>query len=85
MQVRKFCLCGCKLEREVADEATAREVIILWRNEHTREGCGPASYRQYMQAVSRIVARNAHSNQPKELMPLLSPRWRFTLIQGGQK
>jgi hypothetical protein len=84
VKVRKFCLCGCKLERDAADEESARELVWMWRNEHSGEGHGPANEKQYLRAVSRIVGNKAKRNHPKEFKPMLSPRMRFRVIEGGK-
>lgn len=72
MNVRKFCKCGVKLERAVADEDAAREVVEEFRRAHNGHGHGPASEREYLQVVSQIVARNAKSNRPRQAKPLLT-------------
>src|SRR4051794_13378979 len=73
MKVRKFCLCGVKLERNgVPDETAARIIVEAFRQAHSGYGHGPATYRQYLQAVSQIVARHARANRPREARPLLS-------------
>jgi hypothetical protein len=81
MHVRKYCLCGVKLERDVSDEETARRVIALFRREHGGEGHGVATRAQYERAVSRII--QAHSNRKDR-----SPRGRvlqvFQVIKGGK-
>lgn len=81
MQIRKFCLCGCKLERQASDEETARQVVMAWWKSHTGAGHGPATEREYLRAVSRIVGNNAAPNHPKEFRPMLSPKMRFRLIK----
>jgi hypothetical protein len=82
MTVRKFCFCGVKLERNIADEAAAREVVARFRAEHSGYGHGPASREQYLQVISRIVARNAKSNRKPELRPLLSAITRAEATNG---
>lgn len=72
MGVRKFCECGVKLERDVANEAAAYEVVSRFWLEHSGAGHGPVSYKRYVAIVSRIVARNATTNRPRQVKPLLS-------------
>src|SRR3977135_658650 len=73
MKVRKFCRCGTKLERDgVADEDAARVLVEAFWRAHSGYEHGPATYQQYLQAVSKIVARNARSNRPREVRPLLA-------------
>lgn len=72
MKVQKFCKCGVKLERDVANEDAARTLVLRFFAEHSGQGHGLASRREYLQAVSRIVARNAKVNKPREPRPLLS-------------
>jgi hypothetical protein len=72
ISIRKFCRCGVKLERNVADENAARQLVGEFWRAHLGNGHGPASYREYLQAVSRIVARNAKSNRLREPKPLLT-------------
>lgn len=71
MTVRKFCKCGVKLEREVADEDAAREVTAKFRVAHSGYGHGPANRERYLQALSRIVARRAKANSTRQVKPLL--------------
>jgi hypothetical protein len=82
MRIRKYCLCGCVLDREVTDEEVARQVILLWRHEHIGEGHGPASEREYQRAVSRIIGTKV-AGGAKEFKPMLHPKMRFRVIKGG--
>ncbi len=70
MQIRKFCLCGSKLERQAADEETARRLVMVWRNAHIGEGHGPASERAYRRVLSRIIAKSARPKRLKEGTPM---------------
>ena len=70
MQIRKFCLCGCKLERQASDEDTARKIVMAWWLEHTGIGHGPASERAYKQAVSQIIAKSARPKRLKKGEPM---------------
>jgi hypothetical protein len=72
LKVRKFCLCGVKLERTVSSEDAARTIVEEFRRAHSGNGHGPATAQEYLLAVSRIVARNARSNRPREAKPLLT-------------
>jgi hypothetical protein len=58
MKVRKFCLCGVKLERDVTDEDTAREIITRFRFEHSGAEHGPTDERGYRRAISKIIRGN---------------------------
>jgi len=81
MQIRKFCLCDQKLERQASDEDTARQVVTAWRLEHTGAGHGPADERAYKRALAKIIAKVKRPRAPDELKPLLSPKIRFERIQ----
>ena len=59
MKLRKFCACGMKLEREVCDEETAEQVLILWRRSHNGRDCAPINEAGYRKVVSRIISRRA--------------------------
>jgi hypothetical protein len=72
MKVRKFCICGVKLERDVAGEDAAREIVEQFRLAHIGSGHGPASYQKYRGVISQIVARNTKSKRPREAKPLLA-------------
>jgi hypothetical protein len=81
MLVRKYCLCGVKLERDVSDEETARKVVARFRIEHGGEGHGVASKREYEQAVSSIIRANSNKKErPSGGMPLRT----FRVIRGGR-
>jgi len=58
MNVRRFCKCGVKLERDVSDEDIAREVIALFWREHGGAGHGIINGKQYAQIIQQIIKRN---------------------------
>jgi len=85
MNVRKYCQCGVKLDRDVADEDAARLVIQRFRLEHSGKGHGPASQRDYVKAITRIIAarskrrddaRRGHGSQRRLRL--------LTLVKGGR-
>ena len=83
MHVRKFCACGVKLERVVADEDSARRVVEAFRLDHSGEGHGPITGYQYLKLIRTIIRRNAAH---KGVVKLTQPRLRtFTVIEGGKK
>ncbi len=81
MQIRKFCLCGQKLERQATDEDTARQVVEAWRLEHTGAGHGPASGVLYKRAIAKLIGKRSRPQSPDELKPLLSPKIPIERIQ----
>jgi hypothetical protein len=66
MLIRKFCACGVKLERDVANEESAREVIHRFRLEHSGRGHGPISGGQWLKLIQQIINRKAKS-KPRAL------------------
>ncbi len=68
VRVRKFCLCGFKPERNVADEEAARALVSVFRLEHSGTGHGPTDQQGYRLAV----ARNALSDCAKEVGPIIA-------------
>ena len=81
MQVRKYCRCGVKLERNVSDEETAREVVARFRIQHGGEGHGVATKREYEQAINTVIRGNAdRKERPSGGMPLRT----FRVIRGGR-
>lgn len=55
MKVRKFCACGCKLERTVANEESARMAVELWRAAHNGPKCGVTNELYYREVVKQII------------------------------
>ncbi|HKQ06629.1 MAG TPA: hypothetical protein VJ464_15960 [Blastocatellia bacterium] len=75
MLVRKFCACGKKLEREVADEMSAYQTVMRFWLEHSGRGHGPVSGGQYLKIIQRIIQSKARKRQRKRANsygPLLS-------------
>ena len=59
MKVRKFCLCGVKLERECCDEDSARQAVEMFRLAHAGSGHGPANHVEYNRIIKRLIGRRA--------------------------
>ncbi len=57
MKIRKFCACGVKLERDVSDEETAREVVTMFWTAHAGIEHGPVNERAYAKVIGRIIKR----------------------------
>jgi hypothetical protein len=72
IEIRKFCLCGVKLERKAADEDQARGMLTMFRLEHSGEGHGPANEQEYRRAVSKIIGQNAQKAKTKPPRPILN-------------
>lgn len=73
MKVRKFCLCGAKLERNVSDEEEARALVSIFRLEHSGAGHGPTDERGYRIGVSKLIAiKNARSKFLKDAGPIIA-------------
>jgi hypothetical protein len=82
MTIRKFCACGVKLERDVANEDSAREVVSRFRMEHSGSGHGPVTGHQYLKIINSIIRRNAAGRGKADLS---KPRLRvFRVIRGGK-
>lgn len=85
MKVRKFCACGVKLERECADEESARQVVARFRFEHLGAGHGPVNATQYEEVIRRIIQRNAlRKGRSRETFDQRRLR-AFRVITGGRK
>lgn len=67
MKVRRFCKCGVKLDREVADEDTARRAVALFWREHGGAGHGIINAKQYAEIIARIIKRNWEARQKPRL------------------
>jgi len=55
MRIRKFCMCGRKLELNAVDEYSANQKIELWRKSHMGPYCGVANEMQYNKVVKQLV------------------------------
>jgi hypothetical protein len=85
MTVRKFCACGVKLEKTVSDEETARQVVTIFRLEHSGAGHGPITRAQYERLIQSIIKRNtSRKGQPRESFNQRRLRT-FRVITGGRK
>lgn len=58
MLVRRFCKCGVKLERHVADEETARRVVATFWRDHSGAAHGIIDSKQYATIIAGIMRRN---------------------------
>lgn len=68
MKIRKFCACGVKLERDVSDEETAREIVTMFWTAHAGVNHGPISPRQHALFVRRLIKRRAQKKPiPSEI------------------
>lgn len=68
MKVRKFCACGVKLERDVSDEDTAREVVTMFWTAHAGVNHGPITRKQYEGLIRGLIKRKAKGKPlPTEL------------------
>jgi hypothetical protein len=67
LKIRKFCACGIKLERDVSDEETAREVVTMFWTAHAGVNHGPISEKQYHLVIGRIIKRRAKRKEPSEI------------------
>lgn len=65
MTVRKFCACGKKLEREVADEKSAYQTVMRFWLEHSGRGHGPITGGQYLKIIQAIIRRKAKRARQK--------------------
>ncbi len=63
MKIRKFCLCGKKLEREACDEESAFQAVTLWRQGHNGPDCGIANKAQYDEAIKRLIQSKVAQNR----------------------
>ena len=63
MKIRKYCKCGVKLEREVADEEAARQVVAVFRREHSGTGHGPTDFKGYCEAVRKVIIANVRRKE----------------------
>lgn len=67
MKVRRFCNCGVKLERDVADEDTARKVIAIFWREYSGADHHPVSGKDYAKVIAKIIKRNYERKQTPQL------------------
>ena len=72
IEIRKYCLCGVSFRRWANDEDHARELVSLFRMEHTGAGHGPTDYAGCLHAVSRIVAARARAKNGRKPLPLIT-------------
>ena len=63
MKLRKFCKCGKKIEREVANEESARELNRLFRIAHRDPGCEPVNQLVYNRVIQRLVFEKNRKHQ----------------------
>jgi hypothetical protein len=56
MRIRKFCLCGRKLEINACDEESARQKVELWRMSHGGPYCQVTTEMRYNQVVRKLIA-----------------------------
>jgi hypothetical protein len=85
MKLRKFCSCGVKLEREAADEDSARRIVATFRLEHSGAGHGPTDAKGYAMAISRIIRANINRRDQRLGSSGQGTLRVFRVIQGGKR